>query len=60
MHVLAFNADVQASPQGGLEVVELAGNAEYRLFDGIGHCSIYRHAQDTMNAYIKELIERYL
>lgn len=25
-----------------------------------GHCSIYGHTQDILNAYIKELIERYL
>ena len=60
MHVLAFNEDVQAPPQDGLEVVELAGNAEYHLFDGMGHCSIYGHTQDILNPYIKELIERYL
>ena len=48
MHVIAFSEDVQAPPQDGLEVAELAGNGEYHEFEGMGHCSIYGHTQDVL------------
>lgn len=60
MHVIAFNEDVQAVPQDGEEVAELAAKGELHLFEGMGHCSIYGHTQDIMNPYIKGLIDRYL
>jgi len=60
MHVIAFEQDVQAVPQDNQEVAELAGNAEYHEFAGMGHCSIYGHTQDILNPFIEELIRRYL
>lgn len=59
LHVLAFNEDVQAPPQDGQEVAELAANGELHLFEGMGHCSIYGHTHELLNPFIKELIERY-
>jgi pimeloyl-ACP methyl ester carboxylesterase len=58
MHVIAFAEDVQAPPQDGLELAELAGNAEYHLFEGMGHGSIHGHAHETLNPFIEDLIRR--
>jgi pimeloyl-ACP methyl ester carboxylesterase len=60
LHVVAFQEDVQAPPQDGKEVAELAPTGEYHLFEGMGHCSIYGHTQDILNPFLKELVERYL
>ena len=60
MHVMAFTEDVQAPPQDGLELAEIAANAEYHLFDAMGHGSIYGHAHETLNPFIEGLIRRYV
>ena len=60
LHVIAFDQDVQAVPQDGEEVAALCPAAEYHLFEGMGHCSIYGHTHDVLNPFIRELIERYL
>ena len=60
MHVIAFDQDVQAVPQDGEEVAALAANAEFHLFEGMGHCSIYGHTHDILNPFIRGLIERYV
>lgn len=60
MHVLAFTEDVQAPPQDGKELAEMVPTAEYHLFEGMGHGSWYGHAHETLNPFIRELIERYL
>jgi pimeloyl-ACP methyl ester carboxylesterase len=60
MHVIAFEEDVQAPPQDGQEVADLAPNGEFHLFAGMGHCSIYGHTHDVLNPYIRELVERHL
>ena len=60
LHVLAFAEDVQAPPQDGKEVAELAPKGEYHLFEGMGHCSIYGHTHDILNPFIKGIVERYL
>ncbi len=60
MHVLAFAEDVQAPPQDGREVAELAAAGEYHEFAGMGHCSIYGHAHDVLNPFIRELVLRYV
>ena len=60
MHVMAFNEDVQAVPQDGEEVAALVPGAEFHLFEGMGHCSIYGHTHDILNPFIKDLADRYL
>ncbi len=60
MHVLAFTEDVQAPPQDGEEVADLAPLGEFHLFEGMGHCSIYGHTHDVLNPFVKDLIQRYL
>ena len=56
----AFDQDVQAVPQDNEEVAALVPAAEYHLFEGMGHCSIYGHTQDILNPFIKGLVQRYL
>lgn len=60
MHVIAFDEDVQAVPQDGEEVANLCPTAEFHLFKGMGHCSIYGHTHDILNPCIEGLIRRYL
>ena len=60
MHVIAFDQDVQAVPQDGEEVAALVPGAEFHLFEGMGHCSIYGHTHDILNPFIRGLIERYV
>jgi pimeloyl-ACP methyl ester carboxylesterase len=60
LHVVAFDQDVQAVPQDNEEVAALCPTAEYHLFDGMGHCSIYGHTHDVLNPFIKGLVERHL
>jgi pimeloyl-ACP methyl ester carboxylesterase len=60
LHVVAFDQDVQAVPQDGEEVAALCPTAEFHLFEGMGHCSIYGHTHDILNPFIRGLIERYL
>jgi pimeloyl-ACP methyl ester carboxylesterase len=60
LHVIAFGEDVQAPPQDGVELAEMAGAGELHHFDGMGHCSIYGHTHDILNPFIKSLVERHL
>ena len=59
MHVLAFAEDVQAPPQDGEELASMVPTAEYHLFDGMGHGSWYGHTHETLNPFIKGLLERH-
>jgi pimeloyl-ACP methyl ester carboxylesterase len=60
LHVVAFSEDIQSPPEDGRLVADLAPNAEFHQFERMGHGSIYGHAHDTLNPFIKEIIERYL
>ena len=60
MHVISFSEDVQAPPQDGREVAELAGAGEYHEFGGMGHCSIYGHTHEVLNPFIRDLVRRHL
>lgn len=60
MHVISFTEDVQAPPQDGEELAEMAGAGEFHLFQEMGHCSIYGHAHDILNPFIRTLVERHL
>lgn len=59
MHVIAFSEDVQAPPQDGQEVAELAGSGTFHLFEGMGHCSIYGHTHEILNPAIEQIVRRY-
>lgn len=60
IHVIAFTEDIQAPPQDAKRVADLAPNAEYHLFEEMGHGSIYGHKHDVLNPFIEQLIRRYL
>jgi pimeloyl-ACP methyl ester carboxylesterase len=60
LHVIAFDQDVQAVPQDNEEVAELCPTAEYHLFEGMGHCSLFGHSHEVLNPFIKGLVERCL
>jgi pimeloyl-ACP methyl ester carboxylesterase len=59
LHVFAFSEDLQAPAASGREVVQLAGNARLHEFDGLGHCSLYGHAQDVVNAEMQRVLDQY-
>lgn len=59
MHVLAFAEDIQAPPQDGEELANMVPTAEYHLFDGMGHGSWYGHTHETLNPFIKGLLQRH-
>jgi pimeloyl-ACP methyl ester carboxylesterase len=56
LHVIAFEEDVQAPPQDGKEVADLVPGAQYHLFAGMGHGSIYGHTHEVLNNFIEGLI----
>ena len=56
LHVFSFTEDVQAPPQLGREIVELCPTATYHVFEGMGHCSIYGHEHDRLNAEIEAIV----
>jgi pimeloyl-ACP methyl ester carboxylesterase len=60
LHVVAFSEDIESPPGYGRVVADLAPKAEFHLFEGMGHGSIYGHTHDTLDPFIKEIIERYL
>lgn len=60
LHVFAFSEDVQAPPQDGEEVADLAPTGQLHRFEGMGHGSIYGHAHETLNPVIEEIVRRHL
>jgi pimeloyl-ACP methyl ester carboxylesterase len=60
LHVFAFDQDVQAPAPYGKEVADGAPGAEYELFEGMGHYSLYGHAHHRINAAIERVVRRYL
>jgi hypothetical protein len=41
-------------------VAELVPGAEFYLFEGMRHCSIYGHTHDILNPFIRGLVERHV
>ena len=60
LHVFAFEQDVQAPWPYGKRLADLAPTAEFQLFAGMGHCSIFGHAHDILNPRIKQVLDRYV
>ena len=56
LHVFSFAEDVQVPPQLGRDVVDLCPTATYHLFEGMGHCSIYGHEHERLNAEIEAIV----
>lgn len=59
MHVIGFSEDMQTPPQRGRLVAELAGNGHFHLLEGLGHCSMFGHKPEVVNACVREIIESY-
>ena len=60
LHVFAFGEDIQAPPAYGREVAALCPAAELHEFESMGHCSIYGHTHEELNARIEEIARRYV
>ena len=57
LHVFVFEEDVQAPPRYGRKVAELVPGAQLHSFPGMGHCSLYAHKPDVVNAEIRKIVE---
>jgi pimeloyl-ACP methyl ester carboxylesterase len=60
MHVFAFGEDLQAPAAYGRQIVDIAGNAIQHELEGLGHCSLYGHAQDVVNAELQRVLDQYV
>jgi pimeloyl-ACP methyl ester carboxylesterase len=60
MHVFAFGEDLQAPAAYGRQIVDIAGNAILHELEGLGHCSLYGHAQDVVNAELQRVLDQYV
>ena len=59
IHVIAFSQDLQTPPSRGRVVAEAARHGHFHLLEGLGHCSLFGHRPDVVNACIREIIDRY-
>ncbi len=59
MHVIGFSQDMQTPPARGRLVAEAAKHGHFHLLEGLGHCSMFGHKPDVVNACIREIIESY-
>src|SRR4029079_16815478 len=57
LHVFVFEEDVQAPPRYGRKVADLVPGAQLHSFPGMGHCSLYAHKPDVVNAEIRKIVE---
>jgi pimeloyl-ACP methyl ester carboxylesterase len=58
LHVVGFAEDVQAPPQYGERVAELAPTGVFHLLEGHGHCSLWSPKRaNEANAVIREIID---
>jgi pimeloyl-ACP methyl ester carboxylesterase len=59
IHVIGFSQDMQAPPQLGREVAELAGDGHFHMLEGLGHLSLCGHKPEVVNAKIREIVAQY-
>ncbi len=59
IHVIAFSQDLQTPPSRGRVVAEAAKHGHFYLLEGLGHCSLFGHKPDVVNACIREIIDSY-
>jgi len=57
LHVIAFSQDLQAPPEQGRRVAELAPKGRFHLLEGLGHVSLAGHEPDQVNARIREILD---
>jgi 3-oxoadipate enol-lactonase len=57
LHVIAFSEDLQAPPEQGRRVAELAPNGHFHLLDGLGHVSLAGHEPSQVIACIRQILD---
>ena len=57
LHAIAFAEDVQTPPDMVRQVADLAPNGHFHELPGLGHVSVARHAQETVNLVIARIID---
>ncbi len=61
LHVVGFGQDVQAPPNYGREVADLAPTGVFHLLEGLGHASLWGPKRSgEVNALLREILEREL
>jgi pimeloyl-ACP methyl ester carboxylesterase len=60
LHVVAFSQDIQAPPNHGKLVAELAPQGHFHLLEGLGHLSMALHRPDTVNRCLSEIMMNYV
>ena len=56
LHVIAFSEDLQAPPEQGRRVAELAPDGHFHLLDGLGHMSLAGHQPSQVIACIRQIL----
>ena len=59
LHVIAFSEDTQTPPARGRLIADTAPHSSFHLLEGLGHCSMYGHRPDLVNATIREILAGY-
>lgn len=59
LHVVGFGQDMQTPPARGRKVAEAAGNGSFHLLEGLGHCSMFGHRPEVVNAKLREIVDRH-
>lgn len=56
IHAIAFSEDVQTPPAMVRRVAALARDGHYHELPGLGHVSVTRHSQETVNALLRDIL----
>ncbi len=55
LHVIGFSEDMQTPPARGRRVAE-AAKGTFHLLKGLGHCSMFGHRPEVVNAKLREIV----
>jgi pimeloyl-ACP methyl ester carboxylesterase len=56
LHVIGFSQDMQTPPARGRRVAAAAANGTFHLLEGLGHCSMFGHKPEVVNAKLREIV----
>jgi len=56
LHVIGFSQDMQTPPARGRKVADAAANGTFHLLEGLGHCSMFGHRPEVVNAKLREIV----
>jgi pimeloyl-ACP methyl ester carboxylesterase len=59
LHVIGFSQDMQTPPARGRKVAEAAANGTFHLLEGLGHCSMFGHKPEVVNAKLREIVTQH-